>query len=233
MIISAEQLSFGFHRHQLILENANLTISAPGVYGLVAPNGHGKTTFFGLLCGLLRPQTGTISLFDQPNNDQTVFENISYCPSIDCLFPTLTGRDHLRFIARSRQLPETEITQIAEKLQLTDIWEQQVKQYSLGMQQRLVLAMSLLPQTPLILLDEPLNGIDPTSLRIIREELVQLGQSGRTVLVASHDLTELSRTAQQICFLVERHFELVANEGQAELEDHYSRLFENQVRAHV
>ncbi|WP_125766622.1 ATP-binding cassette domain-containing protein [Lapidilactobacillus wuchangensis] len=225
MILAVNQLNFQFSKRQVIFNQADLQINQPGIYGLVAPNGSGKTTLFNLITHLWHQQSGIILLNQSPNSQQAVFQNISYCPSIDCLFPQLTGADHLQFIANARQIDVQQTALISQRLKITPFLPRRVREYSLGMKQRLLLTMSLLPETPIILLDEPFNGIDPTSLRLMRAELSVLATS-RTVLIASHDLTELARISRGVYFLQRQQFTYCENSDQIDLELKYQELYE-------
>ncbi|WP_262316851.1 ATP-binding cassette domain-containing protein [Lacticaseibacillus parakribbianus] len=198
--ISLNQMSFAYRGHP-VYEHASLTLTQPGVYGLVGPNGSGKSTLFDLLCGLLRPQSGTIALDGAAPSADVVFDKIAYGQDASVLYSHLSAVDHLRFVARQHH-ETAAIARVSEQLELTAFAEQPVGRLSMGQKQRVAIALALLPQTPILLLDEPLNGLDPDSIIIIRDLLMSLKDSGRIVLVSSHNLAELEKVTQHYLFKV-------------------------------
>lgn len=225
MILELRAVSFGYSR-RLILNHADLQIDQPGIYGLVAPNGSGKTTLFKLITGLLPLRAGQIQLGGHANDDQQIFEYVAYFPGVDALFPDLTGSDHLTFIQHTHHLRAADVQLVSQAMQIEPFVKQKVKTYSMGMAQRLLLAMSLLPRTPLLLLDEPLNGIDPTSLKLMRQVLQKLSQQGRTVIISSHNLLELQRLTSHFIFLENQQLSLRFIKDDQDLERTYTALFE-------
>lgn len=167
MILEINDLSFQF-RKQPIFTHANLQIVQPGIYAFVAPNGSGKTTLFNILTGSLRADTGRITVMDQALSPANIYAAIAYMQDISVLYPYLTAREHLQLIAQLHQVPAEHVTAVAESLQVTDFLDKKVRKYSLGMRQRLLVAMTFLVDAPIILLDEPLNGLDPVSLKTVR-----------------------------------------------------------------
>ncbi|WP_461223690.1 ABC transporter ATP-binding protein [Lacticaseibacillus suihuaensis] len=199
--ISLNQMSFAY-RHHPVYEATNLKLNQPGVYGLVGPNGSGKSTLFDLLCGLLRPQAGTILLDGAAPSAAVVFAKIAYGQDSSVLYPRLSAVDHLRFVAGQHHADEAAIAAVSSQLELAAFAKQPVGSLSMGQKQRVAIALALLPKTPILLLDEPLNGLDPDSVIIIRKLLVALQDSGRIVLVSSHNLAELQKVTDHYLFKV-------------------------------
>lgn len=224
MILQVADMSFGW-RQQPIFVHASMQIDQPGLYGLVAPNGAGKTTLLNLIAHLRTPQSGQIMIQGQPNSPQQVFDQVAFLQDNSVLYGYLSGREHLRFVAETHQIPITAIESVADRLDMVDYLDRRVKKYSLGMKQRLLLAMALLVDRPLMLLDEPLNGLDPTSLSIVRETLLDLGKKGTTALISSHNLDEMMRITRDIFFLVDHQIEFYHLAAGETAEARYNELY--------
>ncbi|EPC74423.1 putative ABC transporter ATP-binding protein YcbN [Lacticaseibacillus paracasei subsp. paracasei Lpp126] len=224
MILDIRDLSFKFHG-RTIFENTTMAIKSDGIYGLVAPNGYGKTTLLNLLTGLLHPQKGIIRLLDKSINRQLVFEKVAYLQDNSVLYPYLTGQQHLDFLTAVHRLDRQAVATIAGQLQAVDFLNQRVSKYSLGMKQRLLLVMALVVKPTILLLDEPLNGLDPTSLQLVRDALLDLAQQDVTVLISSHNLDELMKVTQHYFFITghQIHEEVLGPHDSAEAR--YNALF--------
>jgi ABC-2 type transport system ATP-binding protein len=215
-------LSFAYRR-QAIYEQANLTLTAPGVYGLIGPNGSGKSTLFNLITRLLRPVKGTISLDGAELTPSRVFASVAYAQDSSVLYPYLTGRDHLRFVARQHGAAAEKIAELSDELEVTDFIDRRVARLSLGQKQRLLIALALVPESRLLLMDEPLNGLDPDSVIIIRDLLAEFKTSDQIVIVSSHNLDELDKVTDQLIFKVDHGLSLeTAAEG---AEARYAELY--------
>lgn len=197
MILNINELTFKYGEKK-VFEDANLMIEEPGIYGLVGPNGSGKTTLLQLIVGLLPLKEGQIKLFDRP---EVYTKEVSFVQDNSVLYPYLSGYEHLFFICEQQEIQKENIQQIAEQLEMTTYLKDKTKTYSLGMKQRLLLAMGMIKQSKILLLDEPLNGLDPTSTILVREALLQSAQTGVTILVSSHNLAEMDRITDQIFFI--------------------------------
>lgn len=224
-ILTIQNLTFGY-RHTPVYENATLTLDHPGIYGLVGPNGSGKTTLLNLITGLQHPQHGTITIAGQPNRDAVVFEHVAYVQSSRVLYPSMTGLDHLRFVAHQRRRPAADIDRFIQNLQLTTFVHRAVRTYSLGQKQRLLIALGLLDNTPILLLDEPLNGLDPDSTMAVRSILTALSKTQRTVIVSSHNLDELTKVTTEIIFVVDHQLQL--EHLTKDVEARYTALYHQQ-----
>jgi ABC-2 type transport system ATP-binding protein len=172
----------------------------PGrVTGFLGPNGAGKTTTLRMLLGLAAPTSGTATIDglryrDLPDSARTVgvaLEN-------DCFHPGRSGREHLRIMATAAGISRGRPAQVLDLVGLAEAGHRRVGTYSLGMRQRLSLAAALLGDPGLLIMDEPLNGLDPDGIRWMRDLLRRLAGEGRTVLVSSHLLAEAAQTVDDV-----------------------------------
>ena len=183
------------------VDHVDLRVPRGGIYGFLGPNGAGKSTTMKLLLGLTRPTSGTMSVLGHPVSPRSplpagaigsLIEGPSY-------YPRLTGPENLAMIADYLGLPRARVQHALATVALTGQEKKLVKDYSLGMKQRLGLAMALLADPPLMLLDEPTNGLDPAGVAEIRELIVALArQEGVTVIVSSHILSEIEQMADVV-----------------------------------
>lgn len=179
---------------------------APGaICGVVGPNGAGKSTTFRILCGLLRPSAGIVTVLgrDVSRDPRTVGTCVGLLPETPHFYPYMTGEQNLRALAGVSS-PPVPAARCAELLQLTGIASaarQQVSGYSAGMKQRLALAAALLTNPPVLLLDEPTAGLDPVGAMELRELITSLAADGHTVLMATQALDEAERTCTQLIVL--------------------------------
>ena len=186
--------------HFKALDNLNMHIPKGAIYGLIGKNGAGKTTLIRLLCGLQRPTSGEYTLYGTLNNSGKIAEErkrvggIVETPSI-CL--DMTAEDNLKEQYKIIGLPSYDnLQEILELVRLNNTGKKTAKHFSLGMKQRLGLAISLVGNPDLLILDEPINGLDPEGIIEIRELILRLNkEKGITFLISSHYLDELSKIA--------------------------------------
>ncbi len=200
-IIQTKSLDFKFSKHKKVLDDVSLNIPKGSIYGFLGPNGAGKSTTMRLLTGILPEQQDAISLFGKPLKTQLpqVFENIGALVESPALYLHLSGYNNLKYLAELRKVPKSRIDEVLELVDLTRDANRKVKQYSLGMKQRLAIAMTLLSEPELLLLDEPVNGLDPNGMREIRQLLVKLNkEKGITIFVSSHLLAEIEKMCTHV-----------------------------------
>ena len=193
---------------QLAVDNLNLSVPAAGVYGFLGPNGAGKTTAIRMLLGLIRPNAGEVRLFGQPllANRYLLMQHVGALVETPSLYPHLTGRENLEVTRRLLGAPREFIDLALETVRLTKDAKRRVREYSLGMRQRLGLALALLNKPTLLILDEPTNGLDPAGIHEMRDLIRHLpGESGITVFLSSHLLTEVEQIASHIGIIHEGH----------------------------
>ena len=199
-ILAVKNLSKSY-KNQKVLKDINITIDSPGIWALVGPNGSGKTTFLNVVNNLLPATGGTVKLVGKSNTDVTVFKEVSFLQDNTVLFEYLSGYDHLKYICDVHNLKKKQIEEVAEYVGMKSYLMKKVGDYSLGMKQHLLLAMSIINQPRLLFLDEPLNGLDPTSAILMRKILLELAEKGTTIILSSHNLAEIDKVTKQIIFL--------------------------------
>lgn len=200
-IIQTQSLNFKYSGNRKVLDNISLSIPKGSIYGFLGPNGAGKSTTMRLLTGILPQQDNSIFMFGKPLHEQLpeVFDNIGALVESPALYLHLSGYDNLRYIAKLRDIPVSRIDEVLEMVELTRDAKRKAKQYSLGMKQRLAIAMALLDEPELLLLDEPVNGLDPNGIQDIRRLLVKLNkEKGTTIFVSSHLLAEIERMCTHV-----------------------------------
>jgi len=215
-----------FYGEILGVNRINLAI-APGITSLVGPNGSGKTTLMNLMTGLLRPTRGTISVLGtSPHDPEKLFRKVGYCSQFDSFPPGMTGREFIEFYLSVHGYTRGEVrdlTQAAlERVSMQDAAGRKVAGYSKGMRQRIRLAQSLAHNPSVLILDEPLNGLDPMA----RAEIIRLFQSlaaeGLYLVISSHILHEVDMMSDSVVLM---HNGYVVAEGdvhgvRGEIEEH-------------
>ena len=200
-IIETTNLSFSFRKSQPILDKLNIHVPEGSIYGFLGPNGAGKTTTMRLLTGLLPQQGDQIQFFNESLQTQlpTLFHKIGCLIETPSFYTHLSGIDNLRLVARMQGIDEKKALHALSWVGLENATHRKAGQYSLGMKQRLGIAMALLNEPPLLLLDEPVNGLDPNGMVEIRELLKELNQQkGITVFISSHLLHEVEKMCTHI-----------------------------------
>ena len=183
------------------VRDLDLVVPAGAVYGFLGPNGAGKTTTIRLLLGLLRPQRGTIHLHGEALGPgrRTALARVGALVESPALYPHLSGRQNLEVTRRLISVPETRIDEVLAITSMGDAADRRVRDYSLGMRQRLAIALALLGRPLLLILDEPGNGLDPAGILDMRRLLRSLASDhGITVFVSSHQLSEVEHVASHV-----------------------------------
>ena len=185
------------------VDGLDLEIPEGGVYGFLGPNGAGKTTTIRCLLGLVRPTSGHLRILgaDVPRGLASVLPRIGSIVEEPAMIKRFSGRRNLQILARLDGIGRTTIDAALERVGLSDRADETVKNYSLGMRQRLAIAAALLKDPAVLVLDEPANGLDPAGIVEVRELLRSLGSEGRTVFVSSHILSEIQHTADRVAIL--------------------------------
>ena len=186
------------YRDKWAVDHLDLRVEQGDIYGFIGRNGAGKSTALKLLCGLVRPTEGEALIFDKPIHDSVARRRVGALIEQPGLYPDLSGRENLRLYATLLGLdsPERRADEIMETVGLSPKEKKPVKHYSMGMKQRLGVGLALLGGPDLLLLDEPINGLDPEGIREMRELLSELNQErGLTIVISSHILGELSKIA--------------------------------------
>ena len=174
--------------------------AAPGrVTGFLGPNGAGKSTTMRMVLGLDRPTAGTVTVNGHSYADSPApLREVGALLEARALHPGRTARNHLRWLAASNGIPRTRIDEVLDLVGLDSVADQRVGRFSLGMGQRLGIAVALLGEPPVVVLDEPVNGLDPEGIRWVRTRARELAGQGRTVLVSSHLMSEMALMADHL-----------------------------------
>ena len=186
---------------RVAVNELNLSVPAAGVYGFLGPNGAGKTTAIRMLLGLIRPNAGEVRLFGVPvgRNRASLMRRVGALVESPSVYPHLTGRENLEVTRRLLGAPRNLIDHALETVKLTKDADRRVREYSLGMRQRLGLALALLNKPELLILDEPTNGLDPAGIHEMRDLIRRLpDEFGVTVFLSSHLLSEVEQIAGHI-----------------------------------
>ncbi len=193
-------------RYGQILAVDSLTLEVPrgGVFGLLGPNGSGKTTTMGMLLGLLKPTSGSMRLLGQGVDEahRQILRRIGAIVETPAFFPYLSGRANLQYFQGiSRRGSPDEIDRLLKLVDLEGRAKSKFSTYSLGMKQRLGIAYVLLGDPELVFLDEPTNGLDPAGMAEVRDLIKSLGTEGRTVVLSSHLLHEVEQVCDRVAIL--------------------------------
>ncbi|MDY0408996.1 ABC transporter ATP-binding protein [Virgibacillus soli] len=200
MIVQVDNLTKKYKK-EWVLQGVQFEISHPQIVALVGPNGSGKTTLFNCMTNLLSINSGTIKLLEKDHTDTSLFYDISYLQDNRILYENLTAYDHLKFICGVMKLPDSRIIEVAERVGMESYLKKRVQKLSLGMKQHLLLAMAIINSPKLLLMDEPLNGLDPSSAINMRKILLELHKEGTTIIISSHNLDEIDRLTNTIYFM--------------------------------
>ena len=202
--IQTESLSFQYSKNLKVLDSISINVPKGSIYGFLGPNGAGKSTTMRLLTGIIPEQGNAIKLFGKPLQSQLpeVFTKIGSLVESPALYLHLSGIDNLKYIAKLRNISEEKIHEVLDLVDLTKSGNRKVKQYSLGMKQRLAIAMALMSEPELLLLDEPVNGLDPNGIIDIRKLLVKINrEKGVTIFVSSHLLSEIEKMCTHVAII--------------------------------
>lgn len=215
-----------FYGEVLGVNRVSLAVE-PGITSLVGPNGAGKTTLLNLMTGLLRPTEGEIEVLGIPvNRPERVFRHVGYCTQYDAFPKGLTGYDFIRGFLRLHGLPEAEVEALTRdalaRVNMTDAAGKKIAAYSKGMRQRIKLAQAIAHKPRVLILDEPLNGLDPMARAEVIAIFQEVAADGCIVIVSSHILHEVDILSDRVILM--NHGYVVAEGGihdvREEVEEH-------------
>ena len=199
--IETIDLTHKFSDAETALKRVNLRVIEGSIYGFLGPNGAGKTTTLKLILGLLKKQSGEISVFGkpfEPNRIETL-RRIGSMIESPSIYSHLTADENLKILQKVYDCPKRRISEVLELVGLTRTGNKKAGQFSLGMKQRLSIAIALLHSPSLLILDEPTNGLDPNGILEIRELLQNLkANHGITILISSHLLSEIEKLVTHV-----------------------------------
>ncbi|MGD6902764.1 ABC transporter ATP-binding protein [Bacillus infantis] len=200
MILSVDGIHKTYGKDK-ILKGIRFQIDEPKIVALVGPNGSGKSTLLNIIANLQQADQGKVTILHKSNQDHHIFKEISFMQDNSVLYDYLTGYDHLQFIGDMQGISKKRLLSAAKRVGMDAYLNKKVGKYSLGMKQHLLLTMALVNEPKLLILDEPLNGLDPTSSIRVRNLLLEEQQKGTCILLSSHNLSEIDRVTSHILFM--------------------------------
>jgi ABC-2 type transport system ATP-binding protein len=199
--------ALGFFRKKVeAVRDVGFAVQRGEIFGLLGPNGAGKTTTLKVLMGLVKPTAGAATVFGLPPSDRTARQRLGYLPESPYFYDYLSGRELLVLVGElcglSRRDARTRAGALLERVGLDDAGDRAMRRYSKGMLQRVGLAQALVNEPQLVVLDEPLSGLDPIGRKQLRELIAELRQEGRTVLFSSHIISDVELLADRVTIIV-------------------------------
>lgn len=226
--IETHQLSHRFSEKDIILKNIDLRVPTGSIYGFLGPNGAGKTTTLKLILGLLKKQEGSISIFNKPfeENRIEILKKVGSLIESPSLYTHLTAKENLSIWQKVYQCPMSRIDEVLQIVGLSETGKKKAGKFSLGMKQRLSIAIALLHKPSLLILDEPTNGLDPSGILEMRELLTKINQEeGVTIIISSHLLSEIEKMVTHVGII---------NKGEILFQGTLNELHEQQMKgAHI
>ncbi|BBA77705.1 MULTISPECIES: lantibiotic protection ABC transporter ATP-binding protein [Bacillus] len=219
-ILETRQLQKSFGRQQAVAD-VSLSVKRNSIYGLLGPNGAGKSTTLKILTGILQQTSGEV-LFDGHTWKREDLKSIGSLIEAPPLYSNLTAAENLKVRCVMLGLPDSRIAEVLEITGLTGTGKKRAGQFSMGMKQRLGIALALLNRPSLLILDEPTNGLDPMGIQDLREFIRSLPGQGITVILSSHLLSEVEQIADHIGIISDG---VLGYQGEISREDDLERLF--------
>ena len=222
--IEIRNLCKNFAEKQAV-SSLNMTVPVGAIYGFIGENGSGKSTTEKMICGLIHPTSGSIKLFGKEHTDINIRSKMSCLIESPGCFPSYSVWNNLMLQATNLSIanPEDEVRNVLKLVRMEGAAGNKYKNCSLGMKQRIGIAMALLGDPELFILDEPINGLDVDGMRIMREILTELSNKGKTIIISSHILGELEKIAT--------HYGIIRN-GKM-IKEMTAEEFENECRTFV
>jgi len=196
-----------FYGSLLAVDHVSFEVKGKEIFGLLGPNGAGKTTAIRMICGMLRPTSGTavVAGFNVSQKPQEVKRRIGLVPDVSNLFGELSARVNLEFMGKlyglDKKRRRERIDQVLELFRLKERQNDPVKYYSKGMHRRLTIAAALIHEPEILVMDEPTSGLDAQAARLVREITIDLNKEGRTILLTTHQIDEADRLAQRVAII--------------------------------
>lgn len=198
-VLSIKNLSKHYGKIKAI-DGLNLEIKRGNVFGILGPNGSGKTTTLGIILDVINQTSGSFEWFGQKSSTKTR-KRIGAILEHPIFYPYLTGRQNLMVVCDIKEVDYSRVDEVLNQVGLIERADSKFKTYSLGMKQRLSIASALLCNPEVMILDEPTNGLDPQGIAEIRELIIEIANTGKTIIMASHLLDEVQKVCTHFCVL--------------------------------
>ncbi|WP_094094931.1 ATP-binding cassette domain-containing protein [Paenibacillus physcomitrellae] len=207
-LIRLEKISKSF-RGNLLFEQAAASFDSGRIYGIIGHNGSGKSVLFKMICGFMRPDGGTIEMDPKYRTKRTTFpKNFGIIIDRPGYIPSKSGFENLKKLADiQRLITDQDIKEVMRRVGLDPELKQKVKNYSLGMKQKLAIAQAIMENQEVLLLDEPFNGLDQDSITNIRQMLLDFKKAGKTILLTSHNKEDIDLLSDHVYQINQRKLE--------------------------
>lgn len=221
IILETKNLSKNFKGEKAAVKDISLKVNRNSIYGLLGPNGAGKSTILKMITGMLKPSSGEI-LFNGHKWNRKDLANIGSLIEEAPLYENLTAEENLKVRTTILNLPDSRIKEVLKIVELENTGKKRAGQFSMGMKQRLGIAIALLNNPELLILDEPTNGLDPFGIQELRELIKSFPEKGITVILSSHMLSEVNQIADHIGIISAG---VLGYEGELKNEENLEKLF--------
>lgn len=200
-----KSFTIGLKNRKNVLRDLSFTVPEKTVFGFLGPNGAGKSTTIKMIMDFIRPDFGQIHIFGQSQHKPSARKRVGFLPEHPYYYDNLSARELLAFLGKAAGMPSSLIrtrgNELLDRLRLTDAADKLLRTYSKGMQQRAGFAAALLHNPDLLILDEPLSGLDPIGRHMIISLLMELKQAGKTIFFSSHILNDIERLCDSVAIL--------------------------------
>lgn len=213
-------------RNQVAVNNVSISIRKNSVYGLLGPNGAGKSTILKMITGIMKPSSGEI-LFEDHLWTRKDLKDIGALIEEPAIYPNLTARENLKAASTLYGLPKERVEEVLDIIGLRQAEKKKVRNFSMGMKQRLGLGMAIINNPKLLILDEPTNGLDPIGIEELRELIRSFPAMGITVILSSHILSEVAQVADKVGIISNG---IIGYDGELSKEDDLEYLFKEIIK---
>lgn len=202
IVLQTDSLTKRFGERTAV-DNVSLRIRRGEIYGFLGANGAGKTTAMKMMLGLVRPTSGTVTIFGKAPGTPECLKEIGAMVETPAFYPHLSGKENLSYLAKLSDTPQHRVNTVLDQVGLLDRARDRFGAYSLGMKQRLGVAAALLKEPGLLILDEPTNGLDSAGMLQMRGLIRDLGDAGHTIIISSHLMPEVEQIADRVGIIAE------------------------------
>ena len=213
-------------KNQIAVNNVSISIREGSVYGLLGPNGAGKSTILKMITGIMKPSSGEI-LFEDHLWTRKDLKDIGALIEEPAIYPNLTAKENLEVASTLYGLPKKRVEEVLDIIGLRQGGKKKVRNFSMGMKQRLGLGMAIINNPKLLILDEPTNGLDPIGIEELRELIRSFPAMGITVILSSHILSEVAQVADKVGIISNG---IVGYDGEISKEDDLENLFKEIIK---